>query len=157
MLDVALRPGIAIGMLGCILAHTGHYALFTYIRPFLESTASVDADTLALILLGFGIANFAGTLLGGLLMERSLRGTLVLMPMLVGIAGLALVFLPVSGFGLALLVAFWALAFGGIPVAWSTWVARSFPNQAESAGGMVVACVQGAIAAGAATGASCSA
>jgi len=152
VLDVVLRPGIAIGMLGCILAHTGHYALFTYIRPFIESTARVDADTLALILLGFGIANFAGTLLGGLLMERSLRGTLVLMPMLVGIAGLALVFLPVSGFGLALLVALWGLAFGGIPVAWSTWVARSVPDQAESAGGMVVACVQGAIAAGAAIG-----
>ncbi len=152
VLDVVLRPGIAIGMLGCILAHTGHYALFTYIRPFLESTASVGADTLALILLGFGIANFAGTLLGGWLMERSLRGTLVLMPTLVGIAGLALVFLPVSGFGLALLVAFWGLAFGGVPVAWSTWVAHSVPDQAESAGGMVVASVQGAIAAGAATG-----
>ncbi len=152
VLDVVLRPGIAIGMLGCILAHTGHYALFTYIRPFLESTAGVGADVLALMLLGFGIANFAGTLLGGWLMERSLRGTLVLMPTLVGIAGLALVFLPVSGVGLALLVAFWGLAFGGVPVAWSTWVASSVPDQAENAGGMVVASVQGAIAAGAATG-----
>jgi predicted MFS family arabinose efflux permease len=147
-----LRPGIAIGMLGCILAHTGHYALFTYIRPFLESTAGVGPDALALMLLGFGIANFAGTLLGGWLMERSLHLTLVLMPMLVGVAGLALVFLPVSGLGLALLVAFWGLTFGGVPVAWSTWVARSVPDQAESAGGMVVASVQGAIAAGAATG-----
>lgn len=85
-------------------------------------------------------------------MERSLHGTLVLMPALVGIAGLVLVFLPVSGVGLALLVAFWGFAFGGVPVAWSTWVARSVPDQAESAGGMVVASVQGAIAAGAATG-----
>lgn len=152
VLDVVLRPGIAIGMLGCILVHTGHFALFTYIRPFLESTADVGTDMLALMLLGFGIANFVGTLLGGWLMERSLRLTLVLMPTLVGIAGLGLVFLPVSGFGLALLVAFWGLAFGGVPVAWSTWVARSVPDQAESAGGMVVASVQAAIAAGAATG-----
>ncbi len=152
VVDVVLRPGIAIGMLGCILVHTGHFALFTYIRPFLESTADVSTDSLALMLLGFGIANFAGTLLGGWLMERSLHLTLVLMPTLVGIAGLALVFLPASGLGLALLVAFWGLAFGGVPVAWSTWVARSVPDQAESAGGMVVASVQGAIAAGAATG-----
>ncbi|GGB05541.1 MFS transporter [Brucella endophytica] len=152
VLHIVLRPGIAIGMLGCILAHTGHYALFTYIRPFLESTAGVNSDVLALMLLGFGVANFAGTLLGGRLMERSLHSTLVLMPALVGVAGLTLVFLPVSGLGLALLVAFWGLAFGGVPVAWSTWVARSVPDQAESAGGMVVASVQGAIAAGAATG-----
>jgi len=152
VLDVVLRPGIAIGMLGCILAHTGHYSLFTYIRPFLESTAGVNADGLALLLLGFGVANFAGTLLGGWMMERSLRSTLVVMPALVGIAGLSLAFLNVSGIGLAILVAFWGLVFGGVPVAWSTWVARSVPDQAESAGGMVVASVQGAIAAGAAAG-----
>ncbi|MBP2302409.1 MFS transporter [Azospirillum picis] len=152
VLDVALRPGIAMGMVGCVLAHTGHYALFTYIRPFLENAAGVQAEGLAMILLGFGVANFAGTLLGGWLMERSLRGTLIIMPTLVGIAGLTLVLPAPSGGALALLVAFWGLAFGGIPVAWSTWVARSVPDQAESAGGMVVASVQGAIAAGAAAG-----
>ena len=44
------------------------------------------------------------------------------------------------------------MAFGGVPVAWSNWVARAVPDQAESAGGMVVASVQSAIAAGAAAG-----
>ena len=39
-----------------------------------------------------------------------------------------------------------------VPVAWSNWVARAVPDQAESAGGMVVASVQSAIAAGAAGG-----
>lgn len=146
------RPGIAVGMLGCVLAHTGHFALFTYIRPFLETTAHVAPDTLALMLLGFGLANFAGTLLAGQLMQRSLRLTLVLMPALVGVAALALVLLPTSLAGQALLTAIWGLAFGGVPVAWSNWVARALPDQAESAGGMVVASVQSAIAAGAAAG-----
>ncbi|MBD1601120.1 MFS transporter [Pseudomonas typographi] len=152
VLDLLLRPGIAVGMLGCVLAHTGHFALFTYIRPFLESTAGVGADGLALMLLGFGVANFAGTLLAGWLMERSLRGTLALMPGLVGVAAFALVLLPASVTGQALLVAIWGMAFGGVPVAWSNWVARSVPDQAESAGGMVVASVQSSIAAGAAAG-----
>ncbi|VFR94160.1 major facilitator superfamily MFS_1 [plant metagenome] len=152
VLDVLLRPGIAIGMLGCILAHAGHFALFTYIRPFLESTTGVGTDGLALMLLGFGAANFVGTLLAGWLMQRSLRVTLALMPALVGIAALALVLLPSSLAGQALLVAFWGMAFGGVPVAWSNWVARSVPDQAESAGGMVVASVQSSIAVGAAAG-----
>lgn len=152
VLDVLLRPSIAIGMLGCILAHAGHFALFTYIRPFLESTTGVGTDGLALMLLGFGAANFAGTLLAGWLMQRSLRMTLALMPALVGIAALALVLLPASLAGQTLLVAFWGLAFGGVPVAWSNWVARSVPDQAESAGGMVVASVQSSIAVGAAAG-----
>ncbi|WP_262140415.1 MFS transporter [Pseudomonas sp. Marseille-Q5117] len=154
VLEVLLRPGIAVGMFGCVLVHTGHFALFTYIRPFLESTIGVGPQTLALMLLGFGVANFAGTLFAGWLLQRNPRATLVLMPVLVGVAALALVGLPASVTGQALLLALWGMAFGGVPVAWSNWVARSIPDQAESAGGMVVASVQSAIAAGAAAGGS---
>lgn len=152
VLEVLLRPGIAVGMLACVLVHTGHFALFTYIRPFLESTSGVGAEGLALMLLGFGAANFVGTLLAGWLLEKSPRGTMVLMPALVGVTALALVGLPASVPGQVVLLALWGMAFGGVPVAWSNWVARAVPDQAESAGGMVVASVQSAIAAGAAAG-----
>lgn len=152
ILDVLLRPGIAVGMLGCILAHTGHFALFTYIRPFLETTIGVKTDGLALMLLGFGIANFFGTMLAGWLMQRSLHFTLALMPTIVGVVALAMAIFSTSLIGQAMLVAAWGLAFGGVPVAWSNWVARAVPDQAESAGGMVVASVQSSIATGAAAG-----
>ncbi|MCL2894339.1 MFS transporter [Brenneria sp. MC1SB4.1] len=152
VLELLRRPGIGIGMMGCVLAHTGQYALFTYIRPALESVAHIDVDGLSLMLLGFGVANFVGTLLAGWLMERSLHATLVLMPALVGIAAFGMIWLPIQGTGLMLLVALWGLAFGGVPVAWSNWVARAVPDQAETAGGMVVASVQSSIAAGAALG-----
>lgn len=150
--DVLLRPGIGPGMFGCILAHTGHFALFTYIRPFLESTVGVGTNGLALMLLGFGIANFVGTMLAGWLMQRSLYVTLALMPALVGGSALAMALFPASIPGQATLIAAWGLAFGGVPVAWSNWVARAVPDQAESAGGMVVASVQSSIAIGAAAG-----
>lgn len=152
VLELLRRPGIAIGMLGCVLAHTGQYALFTYIRPALESVVPIDTDGLALMLLGFGAANFVGTLVAGWLMERSLRLTLILMPALVAVAAFAMISLPLQAPGLALAVALWGLAFGGVPVAWSNWVARAVPDQAETAGGMVVAAVQSSIAAGAALG-----
>ena len=152
VLALLRRPRIGIGMLGCVLAHTGQYALFTYIRPALESVAHIDVNGLSLMLLGFGVANFIGTLLAGWLMERSLHATLVIMPALVGLAAFGMILLPVQGTGLMLLVALWGLAFGGVPVAWSNWVARAVPDQAETAGGMVVAAVQSSIAAGAALG-----
>lgn len=152
VLQLLRRPGIAIGMLGCVLAHTGQFALFTYIRPALESVAPIDVDRLSLMLLGFGVANFVGTLLAGWLIERSLRVTLALMPALVGLAAFGMIALPIELPGLMLLVAFWGLAFGGVPVAWSNWVARAVPDQAETAGGMVVASVQSSIATGAALG-----
>lgn len=152
VLEVLLRPGIAMGMFGCVLVHSGHFAMFTYVRPFLEGTTGIGAQGLSLMLLGFGVANFAGTLLAGKLLERHPLATLVLMPALVGVAALGLVLLPASVPGQAVLVAIWGMAFGGVPVAWSNWVASAVPDQAESAGGMVVASVQSAIATGAAAG-----
>ncbi|MGJ0479858.1 MFS transporter [Pantoea agglomerans] len=152
VMSVLRRPGIAIGMTGCVIAHTGQYALFTYIRPALENITQLNAGHLSLILLGFGVANFIGTLLAGWLMERSLRFTLIIMPALVGLAALSMISFPLEEKGLILLVALWGMAFGGVPVAWSNWVARSVPDQAETAGGMVVAAVQSSIAAGAALG-----
>ena len=150
--EVLQRPGIAIGMFGCVLVHSGHFAMFTYVRPFLEGTTGIGPQGLSLMLLGFGAANFVGTLLTGRLLERHPLATLVLMPALVGVAALALVLLPASVPGQAVLLAIWGLAFGGVPVAWSNWVASAVPDQAESAGGMVVASVQSAIATGAAAG-----
>lgn len=150
--SVAMRPGIGAGLLGCILIHGGHFALFTYIRPMLESTTAMGENGLALVLLGFGVANFAGTVLAGYLLSKMPLGTLVMMPAVVGLSALALVLLPATLPGQVLLVALWGMAFGAIPVAWSNWIARSIPDQAESAGGMVVAAVQSSIAAGAAAG-----
>lgn len=152
VLEVLLRPGIAMGMFGCVLVHSGHFAMFTYVRPFLEGTTGIGPQGLSLMLLGFGVANFVGTLLAGRLLERYPLATLVLMPALVGVAALSLVLLPASVPGQAVLLAIWGLAFGGVPVAWSNWVANAVPDQAESAGGMVVASVQSAIATGAAAG-----
>ncbi|OFV58716.1 hypothetical protein BCR59_23235 [Klebsiella pneumoniae] len=48
-----------------------------------------------------------------------------------------------------LLVALWGFAFGLVPVAWSTWLATTVPDEAESAGGLLVASIQLAISAGA--------
>jgi predicted MFS family arabinose efflux permease len=150
--EVLLRPGIGLGMLCTVLVFGGHFALFTFIRPYLEGVAGVGLDGLALMLLAFGIANFAGTFIAGFLLERSMRLALTLMPVLIGGAALALAVLPIGLSAQTLLVALWGMAFGGVPVGWSSWVARSIPDEAESAGGLVVASVQLAIASGAAAG-----
>jgi predicted MFS family arabinose efflux permease len=50
------------------------------------------------------------------------------------------------------LVALWGFLFGAVPVSWSTWLARTIPDEAESAGGLLVASIQFAIGMGAAVG-----
>ncbi|MFE3824477.1 MFS transporter [Streptomyces sp. NPDC059092] len=150
--EVLRRPGFGVGIAGMLLVHIGHYALFTYIRPALENVVKVDVDELALLLFVFGVANFAGTLVAGWLLEISLRLTLTLTPALMGVAALGLALLPAGRVGYVALVVLWGLAFGGVSVAWSNWATRMVPDQAESAGGLVVVGVQSAIAGGAAAG-----
>jgi predicted MFS family arabinose efflux permease len=150
--EVLMRRGVRLGVLCCVLVFGGHFALFTYVRPFFETVAGVGPRGIALMLLGFGLANFVGTLLAGVLLERSLRLTLTVAPLLIGAAGLSLAVLQVGLPVHALLVALWGLAFGAVPVGWSTWMARAVPDETESAGGLLVAAVQVSIAAGAALG-----
>ncbi|MGI6854975.1 MFS transporter [Mesorhizobium sp. 1B3] len=150
--DVLARPGVGLGMLAVMLVFTGHFAFFTYIRPFLETVTGVGIGAVSAILLGFGIANFLGTLLAGPMIERSLRLTLLSMPFLMGVLGVALVSLGNAPMADAVMVSLWGLAFGAVPVAWSTWLTRTVPDQAESAGGLIVAAIQLAIAIGAAAG-----
>ncbi len=152
LIDVLIRPGVGLGMVAAMLVFTGHFAFFTYVRPFLETVPGVGINTMSAILLGFGIANFLGTLLAGPLLERSLRLTLMTMPLLMGILGLCLIVLGHAPTAVSVLVALWGMAFGAVPVAWSTWLTRTVPDQAESAGGLLVAAVQFAIAIGASVG-----
>ena len=104
------------------------------------------------MLLGFGVANFVGTSLSGLLLQRSLRMTLLLMPLAMGGIGLVLAGMGTLPWVVAALVALWGMAFGAVPVAWSTWLTRVVPDEAESGGGLIVAAVQLAITVGAAAG-----
>ncbi|MFD2438053.1 MFS transporter [Modicisalibacter luteus] len=116
LFDVLMRPRVGLGMLAAGLVFTGHFAFFTYIRPFLETVTGVGVNGVAAILLGFGVANFVGNFLAGALIERSLRLTLVVAPLLMGTLGLSLA----SQGGMAILdgalVAVW-----GWPSAPSRW------------------------------------
>ncbi|QEM80292.1 MFS transporter [Halomonas binhaiensis] len=137
---------LGLGML------TGHFAFFTYIRPFLEIVTGVGVNGVAGILFGFGFANFLGNYLGGWMIERNLRMTMIAMPLVMGVLGLSLVSTGSAPVLDALMVALWGMAFGAIPVAWSTWLTRTVPDEAESASGLLVAAINTAIASGAAMG-----
>ncbi|ARP84259.1 MFS transporter [Bordetella genomosp. 8] len=152
LLDVLKRPGISMGMLAVIVVFTGHFAFFTYLRPFLETVTGVGVNGLSAILLGFGVANFIGTSAAGFMLERNLRLTLALMPLLMGGLALALAALGSAPFADSIMVALWGFAFGTVPVGWSTWITQRAPDEAESGGGLIVAAVQLAITLGAAVG-----
>jgi predicted MFS family arabinose efflux permease len=152
MVEVLSRRNVSIAMAAILLVFTGHFAFFTYIRPFLETVTGVGVTGISGILLGFGIANLLGNYLGAFLLERSMRLTLTLMPLVMGTLALTLASFGGNVAADAAMVALWGLAFGAVPVAWSTWITRAVPDETESAGGLFVAAINFAIATGAAAG-----
>ncbi|MFH1803269.1 MAG: MFS transporter [Pseudomonadota bacterium] len=152
LIEVINRPRMKFGLFSLILIITGHFALFTYVRPFLENVSGVTTAGVSGILLGFGVANFIGTYVGGALIARSLRMTIALMPLIMGLAGIGMVSIQGAIAPTTVLVAIWGMAFGGVPVAWSTWITRAIPDEAESGGGLLVAGFQLAIATGSGVG-----
>ncbi len=152
LVEMISRRRTALAMLAVLMVFGGHMSLFTYIRPFLETVTGIGITAISATLLAFGVANFIGNYLGSMLVARSLLLTLAIMPLT--IAALAVLLATAGGtFVVDLaLISLWGLAFGTVPVAWSAWVSRHAPEEAESAGGLLVAAINMAIALGAAFG-----
>ncbi|KVK54010.1 transcriptional regulator [Agrobacterium deltaense] len=150
--DLLTQPVVAFGMAAVSIFFMGQFALFTYLRPFLEVVEHVDVSTLSALLLGMGVTGFVGTTLIGRYVNDSLYGTLTTIPILMAFIATALTF---AGGGVALtaiLLALWGLFATSAPVGWWTWVARTLPEDAEAGGGLMVAVVQLAITFGAVVG-----
>ncbi|EKS9886051.1 MFS transporter [Burkholderia pyrrocinia] len=148
---LARRP-VALGMAAVNLLFMGQFALFTYLRPFLETVTHVGHTALSLMLLVIGVAGVAGTILIGAFLKNALYRTLVVTPLLMAAIAVALAWCGASTAATAGLLALWGLTGTAAPVGWWTWLARTLPHDAEAGGGLMVAVVQLAIALGATTG-----
>lgn len=149
---VLRRRQVPLGMAAVTLFFLGQFALYTYLRPFLETVTGVDVSTLSLMLLVTGGAGLLGTWLIGRMLRTRLYGLLVAMPVAMAALALALAVLGGAPLAVALLLAGWGLIGTAAPVAWWTWLSRVLPDDAEAGGGLMVAVIQLAIALGATAG-----
>ncbi|QTD94510.1 MFS transporter [Burkholderia anthina] len=152
VLTLLARAPVALGMAAVSLLFMGQFALFTYLRPFLETVTHVGSAALSLMLLAIGVAGLAGTILIGAVLKRGLYRTLVVTPLLMAAIAAALGRCGASVAATACLLALWGLTGTAAPVGWWTWLARTLPDDAEAGGGLMVAVVQLAIALGATAG-----
>lgn len=146
------RPQFGAGILGMAMVFGGHFAFFTYLRPYLEHAVGFGVNGVSTLLFCFGAANIVGTSFAGQMLRYSLRLTLTLVPLVMALMAVALVCVGQSAIGVSVLVVLWGFLFGAVPVAWSTWVTRTVSDEAESGGGLQVAAIQFAITLGAGLG-----
>ncbi|TLF52220.1 MFS transporter, partial [Nonomuraea sp. KC401] len=103
-----------------VLIVSGHFAAYTYLRPFLEQVAHAGPALISTALLVYGAAGVAGNFVSGALAARNPRAVLMALAALMALATAAL---PVTGLPLVVLVV-WGLGYGGVGVALQLWIMR---------------------------------
>lgn len=147
------RRHVALGMVSTMLTFAGAFGAFTYFRPFLEAETGVDASQLSILLLGLGLAGFAGTHFASAMLHRNqLYPLLRYLPLALAGVTLAMVESAHLFWLVAVMMIGWGALNAAIPVCWSTWLAREIDDEPESGGGLMVASIQLAIMLGGALG-----
>ena len=145
------RRNVAFAMLGVMLTFAGAFATFTYLRPFLETTTRVTVPQLSLLLLGLGVAGFAGTYGATALLGRHLYALLRWLPLALAAVTVAMVVVGHMLWAVAVTMIAWGALNSAIPVCWSTWLSKEVRDEPESGGGLIAA-IQLSIMVGAAVG-----
>ncbi len=152
MLAVLRRPKIRIGLFAILLVVSGHFAGFTYIRPYLEGIPHLGVDMISLVLLAYGVGGFLGNIVGGMIASRSATLGTAFAAGLIATSAVILAVLGVSPTASAVAVTLWGFAFGAFPVSIQSYITRAAPDEAESAGAMLLTTFQIAISSGAVLG-----
>jgi predicted MFS family arabinose efflux permease len=151
MVALLRRPAVLVGLIAVAFFFMGQFALYTYLRPFLEQVTHVSVGMLSTILLVIGVAAFIGNAVVGRVVQRTLTGTLAAAPAIMAAIAVMLAMFGASVTAVMCLLALWGLV-SSAAVAWWTWVTRAAPDDAEAGGGLMVAVIQLAITLGATIG-----
>lgn len=146
------RPNVPLGIAALGLLFMGQFALFTYLRPFLESVTRADVATLSMLLLALGLSGLLGNYLIGFALRTRLYALLVAMPIALAAISIGLIVFGASPPATAALLALWGMIATAAPVGWWTWLSKVLPEDAEAGGGLMVAAIQLSITFGAAAG-----
>ncbi|HVC91324.1 MAG TPA: MFS transporter [Acidobacteriaceae bacterium] len=146
------RRNVVFAMLGVMLTFAGAFATFTYLRPFLETYTHVTVPQLSLLLLGLGLAGFAGTYGASALLRRHLYLLIMTLPLILAAVTLALVAVRFQIWAVAPAMIAWGAINSAIPVCWSNWLAKGISDEPESGGGLMVGAIQLSIMLGGAFG-----
>jgi predicted MFS family arabinose efflux permease len=109
MAAVLRRPAIRIGLVTILLVVSGHFAGFTFIRPFLEYVPHFRIEGISGVLLAFGIGGFLGNFFGGYVSERSTALSITLAAGGIAVTAFVLSFAGASSIVATIATTLWVL------------------------------------------------
>ncbi|MGI5287418.1 MFS transporter [Nonomuraea polychroma] len=113
------RP-LKVALILTVLVVSGHFAAYTYVRPFLEQVAHAGPALVSTALLVYGAAGVLGNFAAGARAARNPQPVLIILAALMAMATAAL---PLLGLPLPALVV-WGLGYGGVGVTLQLWIMR---------------------------------
>jgi predicted MFS family arabinose efflux permease len=145
-------PRARVGLIASAFVFVAQFTAYTYVAPYLQDIVKVDARTITIALLVFGIAGIAGNFLAGFTLGRSIIGTITASKVLLVLAVVLLPVLANSTPGVFALLVVWGIVWGGLPLSMQTWMASASDSGSEGAFALFVTTIQLAIAAGSVVG-----
>ena len=147
--ELLRRPPVRAGLLVVLLIVAGHFAGFTYVRPFMEQVTHLPVAAVSGVLLAYGVAGFFGNVAAGWLVARGPRLAIYSAAGLIVLMALALVLAGQHPALAVVAITVWGFSFVILPVAFQTWLIQAAPDHTEGVGGLFVCAFQVAIASGA--------
>ena len=142
------RPMARVGLVVVLFMIAGHFAAYTYLKPLLQQVFGLAPNAVSALLLVYGAVGFVGTFVGGSLVARSVRSTMLVATLLLATAMLLSTVISAGLVPAALVVLVWGLGFGLVPVAATGWMLQALPDAPEAGQALLVSAFQIAIATG---------
>lgn len=152
LIGVLRRPHFLRGMVAAMLTWGSAYAMFTYLRPFLEQVTGAGPATLSILLLVLGLAGFIGTWAASRVIGDDEAPLLKLPALVMGTVTLGLLFVGTSPIATGIMLAVWGAMNTLLSVIFMTWMTRNVDDAPEAGGSLMVAAIQASILLGAVIG-----
>ena len=117
-----INPQARVGLIAVLLIGLAHFAAYTYVAPFFKQSAGFDGPTIGSLLLLYGVAGVLGNIFAGFAANRSVRHTLMLVAIMLGVSSALFPHFATGMSGAALLIGLWGFAFGAFPACASIWM-----------------------------------
>lgn len=116
-----------------VLFVLGHFGAYTFVRPYLEDTASATPFFITVVLMVYGVGGAAGNFIAGYTVNKNLRGSFI-----VGCVGLvvSLLLLLTIGHGQAgsiISLILWGVSFGVVQLCQVNMTQAAAPDTFEAA------------------------
>lgn len=111
----------------------GHFGAYTFIRPFMEHSASASAALITGLLIVFGIGGAVGNFIASHTVNKSMRGTFIVA--CTGLVASLLLLLAIGDTiaGLAIAVVLWGVSFGAANLCQVNMMLAAAPDTFEAA------------------------